>query len=77
MARSGIEGGGLGETPGGEAVLLRGLSGAPVRRSSVAAAARGSAPGGAMRRLQLGFVATLRGEMVGAEVPRGPIKGRA
>ena len=42
-----VEGGCLGELPGGEAVLLRGLAGAPVRQSGVAMAVRGSALGGA------------------------------
>ena len=53
--RARVEGGCFGETPGGEAVLLRGLGGVPVRRSGVATAARGSAPGGATWRRRLGF----------------------
>jgi hypothetical protein len=45
--RAGFEGGCLRELPGGEAVLLRRLAGAPVRRSGVAAAAQRTLCGGA------------------------------
>ena len=55
VTRARVEGGCFGETPGGEAVLLRGLAGVLVRRSGVAVAARGSAPGGATWRRRLGF----------------------
>jgi hypothetical protein len=44
-AEVGAEGSGLREVAGPTAMLLRGLAGAPVRRSGVAAAARSSAPG--------------------------------
>ena len=40
MVRAMVEGGCLGELPGGEAVLLRGLARVLVRRSGVAAAAQ-------------------------------------
>ena len=61
--RARVEGGCFGETPSGEAVLLRGLAGAPVRPSSVAAVARGSAPGGATWRRRLGFRWGCRGKV--------------
>jgi hypothetical protein len=53
----------LGKDPGAEAEPVRYSAGAPVWRSGVAAAARGSAPGGAMWRRRLGFRWGCRGKV--------------
>jgi len=65
-------------------MLIRAHGGATTRlgRGSGVAGRRGRGGAGARRgraarRRRLGLVAALRGEIVGAEVPRGPIKGRA
>jgi hypothetical protein len=75
MARTGASelGGGSWARGGAPAGVVRGWE-------AVAWLVRGGAEawrGRAARMRRLGLVAALRGEMVGAEVPRGPIKGRA
>ena len=64
-AHSGAEGGeeGLGDDPGPTVMLLSDLSGTPVRRSCVAAAAGSLCYGGARQGGALGWVRLRQGEM--------------